>query len=515
MADVPRTNTFANLSIRSKARMQNPSFLQDLIWILKSVPNKRSTKGFLQKYAPLGLNNASSNLIENKLSYGLQKRIAIAKIADVDSLDDETLYGIGRSIYGLIRLGINTLVVPTGTDLGITAKFKMPAEKQSRWTMLSSLYSQQNRIMRVSDIFTKAGVLTKPWYSSICQLGPNGAYLEDTNSVFRTLASNYTPIIPSLAFMPNLKEISIDGDEVIYGLTKSLHKPEDDYNVDRLIILDKVGGMPCAKRRQGSSHVLINLAQEYEELRKTLPKHHIKNLFLAQRCLKMLSKEASAIVTTPNEAMLTNSSMDRNPLIHNILTERSIFSCSLPRDRSPITKTTLLRAGVPVYICMGTECITDGSVSWERLWMLINDSFNRTLDMEAYLKRLKNSLAAVIVAGDYAGTAIVTYEKVNDGKAKVPYLDKLAVSKNAQGSAAISDVLFNAMIELFPKELIWRSRLDNPVNKWYFERSVGSLKSPKTPWRLFWTGDIQVKNLDHIEHYLNVIDRIQPTWLND
>ncbi|WBW72992.1 acetylglutamate synthase Arg6 [Schizosaccharomyces osmophilus] len=495
--------------------MQNPSFLQDLIWILKSVPNKRSTKGFLQKYAPLRFDYASSKLLDNGLSYGLQKRIAIAKIADVDSLNDETLFGIGRSIYGLTRLGIHSLIVPTGFDLGITAKFRLPEEKQSQWTMLNSLYSQQNRVMRVSDIFSKAGVLTKPLYSSICQLGPNGAHLEDIDSVYRSLTSDYTPIIPSSAFMPNLKEISMDGDEIIYGLTKSLHKPEDGCTVDRLIILDKVGGMPCAQRPQGSSHVLINLAQEYEELRKSLPKHHIKNLFLAQRCLKVLSKEASAIVTTPTEAMLTNSSMNRNPLIHNVLTERSIFSCSLPRDRSPVTKTTLLRGGVAVYTYMGPECITDGSISWERVWTLINDSFSRTLDMEAYLKRLKNSLAAIIIAGDYAGTAIVTYEEANNGKTKVPYLDKLAVSKNAQGSAAISDVLFNAMVDLFPKELIWRSRLDNPVNKWYFERSIGSLKSPKTPWRLFWTGDTQVKSLDHIRHYLSIIDRIQPTWLND
>ncbi|EPX74209.1 acetylglutamate synthase Arg6 [Schizosaccharomyces octosporus yFS286] len=495
--------------------MQKPSFLQDLIWILKSVPNKRSTKGFLQKYAPVRFDNVSSKLIENKLSYGLQKRVAIAKIADVDSLNDETLFGIGRSIYGLTRLGIHSIIVPTGPDLGITAKFRLPEKEQSQWTMLSSLYSQQKRVMRVSDILSKAGVLTKPVYSSICQLGPDGAYLENTDSVYRSLTSDCTPIIPSSVFMQNLKEISIDGDEIIYGLAKCLHKPQDGCAVDRLIILDKVGGMPCAQRPQGSSHVLINLSQEYEGLRKSLPKHHMKNLFLAQRCLKVLSKEASAIVTTPAEAMLTNSSMDRNPLIHNVLTERSIFSCSLPRDRSPVTKTTLLRRGVAVYTYMGVDCITDESISWERVWMLINDSFSRTLDMEAYLQRLKDSLAAIIIAGDYAGIAVVTYEKAQKGKEKIPYLDKLAVSKSAQGSAAISDVLFNAMVELYPKELIWRSRLDNPVNKWYFERSVGSLKSPKTPWRLFWTGDTQVKSLDHVGDYLSIIDRIQPTWLND
>ncbi|KAL2312983.1 Amino-acid acetyltransferase, mitochondrial [Schizosaccharomyces pombe] len=500
--------------------MQKPSLSQDLIWILKSVQSRRSTKGFLQKHSSLKDGSPNKKSFAQPISSSFLNRISITKIDDVDSLSDNTLYGIGRSINSLARLGIQSVIVPTSNPIGMTSPFKylengtVVAEKR-KLSIFEELQQQQNRVIRVSEIFSKAGVLTRPSYSSVCQLGPEGPSVENVQGIFQALSSLYTVIVPSSILMPNVIEVPIDGNEVLAGLNYSLHKPNFGFWVDRIVILDKNGGMPCSKRQTGSSHVLINLAQEFDELAKTLPPYHRKNLILVRRCLKMLPDDASALITTPEDAMLTNPVLDKNPLIHNVLTDRSIISCSLPRDRSPVTKTTVLRSGVPVYTFLGPKCLTDGSVSWERLWVLINDSFKRTLDMDAYLDRLKNSLAAVIIAGDYLGTAIVTYEQP-DGTTneKVPYLDKLAVSQGAQGSAAISDVMFNVMTDLFPKELIWRSRLTNPVNKWYFERSVGSLKSSKTPWKLFWTGDSHVRNLDRVNQYMSVIDKIQPTWLN-
>ena len=77
-------------------------------------------------------------------------------------------------------------------------------------------------------------------------------------------------------------------------------------------------------------------------------------------------------------------------------------------------------------------------------------------------------MAAVIIAGDYDGGAIITWEEGFRGR-KVPYLDKFAVSRKAQGTGGVADVVFKAMLMgdgMFPKELLWRSRKTNPVNKW-------------------------------------------------
>jgi amino-acid N-acetyltransferase len=34
------------------------------------------------------------------------------------------------------------------------------------------------------------------------------------------------------------------------------------------------------------------------------------------------------------------------------------------------------------------------------------------------------------------------------------------------------------------RDLVWRSRSDNPINKWYFERSSGHIRMGK--WVVFW-----------------------------
>jgi amino-acid N-acetyltransferase len=74
------------------------------------------------------------------------------------------------------------------------------------------------------------------------------------------------------------------------------------------------------------------------------------------------------------------------------------------------------------------------------------------------------------------------------GRPAVPYLDKFAVLKRAQGSGGVADIVFNALVRVaLPLGVVWRSRADNPVNKWYFERAKGTWKvSPH--WTMFWTG---------------------------
>jgi len=77
--------------------------------------------------------------------------------------------------------------------------------------------------------------------------------------------------------------------------------------------------------------------------------------------------------------------------------------------------------------------------------------------------------------------------------------------------------VFNAMVRGgFPGGVCWRSRKDNPVNKWYFERSRGTWKIPDTTWTMFWTtpgilnghGEKSQTFLD----YEAVCRNVKPTW---
>lgn len=165
--------------------------------------------------------------------------------------------------------------------------------------------------------------------------------------------------------------------------------------------------------------------------------------------------------------------------------------------------------------------LTDPCIDLPRLVHLIEDSFGRKLDVDDYLKRIQGNLAGVIIAGEYEGGALLTWEKPADGQGGqasdperlVPYLDKFAVLRKSQGAGGVADIVFNAMVrDCFPEGVCWRSRKDNPVNKWYFERSRGTLKIPDMNWTMFWTTPNLALDQRKLQDYESVCRSIQPSW---
>jgi len=56
-------------------------------------------------------------------------------------------------------------------------------------------------------------------------------------------------------------------------------------------------------------------------------------------------------------------------------------------------------------------------------------------------------------------------------------------------------------------DLFWRSRSDNTVNPWYFQRAHGSLSLDK--WVVFWYG---MKGHDMMAFYRDYCDNLVPTF---
>ncbi|ETS82637.1 hypothetical protein PFICI_04513 [Pestalotiopsis fici W106-1] len=346
--------------------------------------------------------------------------------------------------------------------------------------------------------------------------------------------------------------------------------------VYRVIIIDPVGGIPALNQATGR-YMFLNLEQEYEDVTRNLvvssleptagPRednyYHLKNAELARKTLSLLPPTASAIITTPQEAA-NNRSTDKddlewamvgtrrkhNPLIHNLLTDRPMQSSSLPSNRiRQVTSsagvperigslTTLAKRGMPLTIFpdprvaswrppqpgVGGLKLTDPNIDLGRLVYLINDSFGRELDVEHYLRRVENNLAGIVIAGEYEGGAILTWESpcgpdgvVNrDPSRMVPYLDKFAVLRKSQGAGGVADIVFNAMVRnCFPEGVCWRSRKDNPVNKWYFERSRGTMKIPDMNWTMFWTTPELSTDSQKFKDYESVCRGIEPSWADN
>ena len=94
-------------------------------------------------------------------------------------------------------------------------------------------------------------------------------------------------------------------------------------------------------------------------------------------------------------------------------------------------------------------------------------------------------------------------------------MDKFAVVRALQGEPGLADIIFKALLSQFPEELVWRSRKTNPVNKWYFERSVGTVGIEDSPWRVFYTGwKNEVWDKKRIDNYIEICRDIEPSFIS-
>ncbi|CAI2164517.1 19372_t:CDS:2 [Funneliformis geosporum] len=257
----------------------------------------------------------------------------------------------------------------------------------------------------------------------------------------------------------------------------------------KIIVINSEGGIPSEERK--GSHVFINIQQEYEDIKNSYKSNPqwkfthptgIENLEMIKTCLEKLPSTTSAIMAP---------AYSPTGLISNLITDKPLFSSSLPvtAPTTPSTTTTVIRHGMPVLYHNSLSTVDIPS-----LQSLIEASFKRKLDIKNYVARLEKCLELVIVTGDYQGAAIITMEDVEGNtKGDIPYLDKFAVAPNNQG-VGIADILWKQLQIRYPN-LMWRSRENNGVNKWYFERSNGNYRVPETHWTMFWYGNDGINEL--------------------
>ncbi|MFP4599901.1 MAG: acetylglutamate kinase [Persicimonas sp.] len=110
-----------------------------------------------------------------------------------------------------------------------------------------------------------------------------------------------------------------------------------------------------------------------------------------------------------------------------------------------------------------------------RIAELIASCFGREL-VDGYFDM--KSFYRIYVSESYRATAILTRE------GGVPYLDKIGVTDQAQGEGLGRSIWMRMKEE--NEKLFWRSRVDNPINGWYFDEAQGSYR--EGDWVVFWYG---------------------------
>ncbi|KAJ5970387.1 uncharacterized protein N7479_000305 [Penicillium vulpinum] len=554
--------------------------------------------------------------------------LALIKITTPQLVNDYVINGVAKTLSQLVRLGMACCVV---IDPG---KMDGPAGRQTA-------VDQANRISAAVDQQPDSKSFRLDSVLSISERGSGPPTVLSRKVLLSALRDGHVVLVPPIAYMEeNPRAVTVPANDAVLSLAKEFaglsYTPDPDedpiatverinalqreVSLDRVIVLDPVGGIPAFQGPQ-SSHVFINMEQEFDQIKDELLRArmsvsgskdpskqvtteatypilesnpfskfvnrevispvqptasgsspaaegmekvldgHLENLRLAQQALSMLPSASSGIITSPQEVSYSARSpqeaasdlsavgtrRQRNPLIHHLLTDKPLLSSSLPPGRrgasnggkssafNPIiSHTTFVKRGMPLTILPNPYIkpwsaqiqprlgLHDPTIDLPRLVTLIEDSFDRKLDVQNYLDRVNNRIAGVIVAGEYEGGAILTWETPpgvpDDGSEEsatrmVPYLDKFAVLKRSQGAGGVADVVFNAMVRTcFPNGVCWRSRMDNPVNKWYFERSLGTWKLADSNWAMFWTTPGLVEDTQRFQDYEAVCRSIQPSW---
>ena len=499
--------------------------------------------------------------------------VALIKIREPQSLDFETLEGVCRTISQLEMLGYRCGIV---VDIEDGQKREGKEEAKQVNDQVDRIVESVNRhggqgAKRIDGVY---GISTQGG------LGSTRVRVKYPDLLLPPLRRGVIPVIAPIAFASHDQRLTpVTANEAVLALTRAFagtqnwavagsdpgasaqasNSPRMHTSLDRIILLDPLGGIPSPDKGHGS-HVFINLEQEFDTVKQDLQQvAHVRNLDLLKQALALLPPTSSAFLITPeavahsetqppasSKGPRVRTRRQRNPLIHNVLTDKPVYSSSLPLHRSPkrvaqtstsvsnASPATFFKRGMPVSIVPDPLekkwsppsanhlplNLFDSRIDVARLLHLINDSFRRELDVAHYLDRIKNRIAGVIIAGEYEGGAIFTWETPpgypsNDSQHMVPYLDKFAVLQKSQGSGGVADIVFKAMVrDCFPNGVCWRSRSDNVVNKWYFERAKGTWKMPGTNWTMFWTTEGVERDGSLFSDYSEVCRAVVPSWLD-
>lgn len=368
------------------------------------------------------------------------------------------------------------------------------------------------------------------YYGSSLSTRPD-LFVDSLSGIRDSIRRGEIPVIPPIALDSSCFSLCVSANDACRAISAGLADHERraglrydsdarlrndvDLTPVRIMIINREGGIP-SPARNGDPHLSINLESEFEHINSTFVWNEshptsLANLALIKSCLADLPRTASAVLVS-----------HRSPrsLIANLITNKPPHSPSLHHSLIPPKdvqhQPTIVRRGLPIRVFRSMQ-----EIDKPKLTKLLESSFGRILDEEPFYARLEEDLDFCITAGDYQGVAIVTNEYSRSSPPsspafptrlkKIAYLDKFAVLPSLQGDGTV-DFLWGALRDesfglglldaLNPnvgglqgqgegRDLVWRSRSNNPVNKWYWERSNGFLKisPPKgsnVGFSLFW-----------------------------
>lgn len=256
--------------------------------------------------------------------------------------------------------------------------------------------------------------------------------LEPVRSAFE---AGYIPVLSPLGVTAQGQLLNVNADTAARALALALRP-------SKILFLTETGGILGA---DGQVISAVNLKEDQERLISTgeVSGGMARKLIEIGELLDTLPPDATVSITKPSN------------LARELFTHKG--------------SGTLIRSGAAIESVHRVD-----SLNRHELIGLLENSFGRKLS-DGYLESVAH--AKVFIVPYTAVAIVIEYPGFT-------YLDKFAVTAQAQG-AGIGASLWGKLIEEYPK-LVWRSRVENPINAWYMNQADGMKRFDD--WVVFWYG---------------------------
>lgn len=366
---------------------------------------------------------------------------------------DKHLDALASSLSFLQRVGLVPIVVHGGNlqldralaKAGIEAPVVKGLRKMTPAALEVARRVLHDTNLRLVEALEALGTRARPFTSGVLEVkkieSPELGLVGEITAVrdaaiAQTARAGVLPIVAPLGETAKGQILIVHADGVTRAIARAI-KPH------KVVYLNEIGGLTD---QTGAIRSAVNLAEDYDVL--------LANENLGPDSRYKLVEIAALLDELPPTSSVSIASPEH--LAKELFTHRG--------------EGTLVRRGERVARHERWD-----TVDTARLRALLEQCFGRQLD-ETYFEQKQPY--RVYLAESYRATAILTMEH------GVPYLDKFAVTSEAQGEG-IGGSMWQRMRKENPK-LFWRARPTNPVNGWYAQNADGLYKTDT--WWVFWCG---------------------------
>jgi acetylglutamate kinase len=399
-----------------------------------------------------------------------QNQFAVIKVGG--AVVDEELKELTESLTFLQQVGLCPVVVHGGgpqlnkrlQDIGEVPRYVDGMRVTTPDTLEVALQVFHEENARLIETLEGMGTRARPVLTGVFE----AEYLDEakygyvgrvtgvrTNNIESSIRAGQLPILVSVGYTRTGQALNINADVAAGALARTIQPMKTVY-------LNSTGGLPDADGR-----VISSLSMEdYDEL-------------MAQPWMR----EGTKLKVQEIKHLL-----DDLPMSSSVAVTRA---ADLPRELFTVGGAgTILRKGEKL-LRFETPDEFEKEMEREDLRDLLETAFGKPL-VPGYFDSVfvDKELDSIYISASLRAAAVITkpnHVDEDDGtvtELDVPYMDKFAVSPNARGEG-LADMLFSRIQKDHPK-MFWRAKANNPINRWYFQKSDGAYRHGD--WTVFWYG---------------------------